>query len=63
MEETKLVVNVTEAAKMCSVSRPTMYEILNRNDCKADFRLGTRRLVSVSALQNWIDKQVQEANP
>lgn len=60
MESEKLAVNVSEAAKMLSVSRPTMYEILNREDCRADFKLGSRRLVSVEALREWIAKQTMQ---
>lgn len=61
MENMKLAVNVSEAAEMLSVSRPTMYEILNRSDFNGDFRVGTKRLISVSALQEWIDRQIQTA--
>ena len=57
----RLAVSVAEAANMLSVSRPTMYEILNRSDCHADFKIGNRRLVSVSALAEWIDKQTEQA--
>lgn len=55
-----LAVSVSEAAAMLGVSRPTMYEILNRSDCNADFKLGQRRLVSVSALESWIAAQIAE---
>lgn len=58
--EHKIAVSVSEAAEMLGVSRPTMYEILNRADCKADFKLGSRRLVSVSALKDWIDRQIEQ---
>lgn len=58
-ERTKLVVSVSEAADMMGVSRPTMYKILNRSDCCADFKLGNRRLVSVDALRAWVAKQTE----
>ena len=58
----KLAVNVSEAAEMLSVSRPVMYEILNRADFNGAFRVGSKRLVSVAALQRWVDKQVAEAS-
>lgn len=56
----KIAVSVTEAAELLGVSRPAMYEILNRADCNADFKLGARRMVSVKALQEWVDKQVED---
>ena len=58
----KLAVNVSEDAEMLSVSRPVMYEILNRADFNGAFRVGSKRLVSVAALQRWVDKQVAEAS-
>ena len=57
----KLAVNVSEAAEMLSVSRPTMYQILDRDDFNGAFRIGSKRLVSVAALQTWIDRQIKEA--
>lgn len=60
MENTKLAVDISTAAKMLSVSRPTMYQILNRSDFTGSFRIGTKHLVSVAALQAWIAKQTEE---
>ena len=57
----RLSVNVSEAAALLSVSRPTMYEILNREDFTADFRIGSKHLISVKGLQEWIDKQTEQA--
>lgn len=57
--QNRLAVNVSEAAQMLGVSRPTMYEILNREDFKGDFRVGSKRLISVQALQDWIDRQTR----
>ena len=58
----RLTVNVSEAAVLLSVSRPTMYEIINREDFTADFRIGSKHLISVKGLQEWIEKQTQAAN-
>ena len=55
----RLTVSVAEAAKLLSISRPTMYEILNRADCNVDFKVGNRRLVNVAALKEWVEKQTQ----
>ena len=57
MEKQKLAVNVSEAAAMLSVSRPTMYQILARDDFTGSFRVGNKHLISVAALQDWIAKQ------
>ena len=57
----RLTVSVAEAARLLSVSRPTMYEILNRADCNADFKVGNRRLVNVVALKEWVERQTREA--
>ncbi len=59
METTKLAVSVSEAAAMLSISRPTMYAILNRADFKGSFYVGSKHLVSVSALADWVDRQVE----
>ncbi len=53
----KIAVNVSEAAELISVSRPTMYEILNRSDFTGTFRVGSKRLISVEALREWVEKQ------
>lgn len=53
----RLTVNVSEAAALLSVSRPVMYQILNREDFTADFRIGSKHLISVKGLEEWIDKQ------
>ncbi len=53
----RIAVSPTEAAALLGVSRPTVYQILNRDDCRAAFKVGTRTLVSVSALREWVDAQ------
>lgn len=51
-----LAVGTTEAARLLGVSRPTLYQLLNRADFPS-FRVGGRVLISVSGLQAWIDRQ------
>ena len=51
-----LAVGTTEAARLLGVSRPTLYQLLNRADFPS-FRVGGRGLISVSGLQAWIDRQ------
>lgn len=56
----KLAVTVTEMADMLSISRPFAYQILNREDFRGSFRIGSKRLVSVDALREWIKNQTEE---
>lgn len=56
----KLAVTVTEMADMLSISRPFAYQILNREDFNGSFRVGSKRLVSVDALREWIANQTKE---
>lgn len=51
-----LAVGTTEAARLLGVSRPTLYQLLNRQDFPS-FRVGNRVLISVAGLQAWIDQQ------
>lgn len=52
----RLALNVTEAAECLGISRPTMYELLRREDFPS-FRIGTRQLVSRDGLAEWVRKQ------
>lgn len=54
-----LAVGATEAARLLGVSRPTLYQLLNRQDFPS-FRVGSRVLISVAGLQEWIDRQTKE---
>lgn len=56
----KIALDVSEAASILGVSRPTMYQILNREDVHLDFYIGTRRKVSRKALQEWVEQQVEQ---
>ena len=55
----KLALDICEAAALIGVSRPTMYQILNRADVHIDFYVGTRRKVSRKALQEWIEQETK----
>ena len=55
----RLTVNVSEAAALLSVSRPVMYQIMNREDFTADFRVGSKHLISVKGLEAWIERQTK----
>lgn len=52
--ETKLALSVPEAAKMLGISKATAWEAVWRGEIPS-FKIGARRLVSVSALQKWVD--------
>ena len=57
MQNNKLAVSVAEMAEMLSISRPTAYEIIRRDDFSGAFKVGSRTLVSVASIQKWIDQQ------
>lgn len=61
MQQNKLAVSVAEMAEMLSISRPTAYEIIRRDDFSGAFKVGSRTLVSVAAIEAWIAKQTEEA--
>ena len=54
-----LAVGTTDAARLLGISRPTLYQLLNRADFPS-FRVGSRVLISVAGLQEWIDRQTKE---
>ena len=55
----KLALDVSEAAALLGVSRPTMYQILNRADFTADFYIGARRKISREGLEAWVQMQTK----
>ncbi len=53
----KIALDVSEAAALLGISKPTMYQIMNRSDFRADFYIGTRRKVSREGLIEWVQAQ------
>lgn len=53
-----LAVGTDTAARLLDISRPTLYTLLNQADFPS-FRVGSRVLVSVSGLREWIDRQTK----
>ena len=51
-----LAVSAEEAARLIGVSRPTVYQLMSREDFPA-FKVGARTLISVEGLRRWIAKQ------
>lgn len=49
-------VSTAEAARLLGVSRPTIYQLINRADFPA-FKVGARTLISVSGLERWVEAQ------
>lgn len=56
----KLALDVSEAAALLGVSRPTMYQIMNRADFHAAFHIGSRRKISREGLIEWVKAQTNE---
>ena len=54
-----LAVSAPEAARLLGVSKPTVYQLMNRADFPA-FKIGTRTLISVEGLREWTRKQVNQ---
>ena len=49
-----LAVSTAEAARLVGVSRPTIYQLINRADFPA-FKVGSRTLISVAGLARWVE--------
>ena len=58
----ELTLSIAEAARALGVSRPTMYQIINRKDFPA-FRLGGRVLISRELLAEWVKRQAEKEEP
>ena len=54
--EKNVTLNVSQAAELLGVSRPTMRCLVNRGDFPA-FKIGSRWLISRSALEEWAAEQ------
>ena len=58
----KLTYSVTEAAEALGVSRPTMYELIHREEFPS-LKVGNRVLISRRRLVEWVDQQVGKERP
>lgn len=54
----RVALSVTEAAALLGVSRPTVYQLMNRADFPS-FRIGARRLISRAGLERWVQEQAE----
>ena len=55
----RLTYSPSEAAEVLGVSRPIVYTLLRRADFPA-FKVGTRTLISVDGLKEWVKKQTKD---
>ena len=50
-----IAVSPNEAARLCSIGRTTLYAALSSGDLKST-KIGTRRLITLSALRDWLKR-------
>ena len=55
----RILVNVSEVAAMLCVSRPTVYQLMRREDFPAAVKIGSRRLIHLAKLEEWAAKQTE----
>lgn len=53
-----LVVSAAETAQLLGVSRPKVYELMQRADFPS-FKCGNRTLISVEGLREWVRAQAE----
>lgn len=54
------VISVPEAATMLGVSRPTMYDLTEREDFNALVRIGKRKLILMHRFTDWLNSQADK---
>ena len=50
-----LAVSPNEAARLCSIERTTLYAALSSGELKS-VKIGTRRLIMIEALRDWLKR-------
>ena len=50
-----IAVSPNEAARLCSIGRTTLYAALSSGDLKS-IKIGTRRLITLEALRDWLKR-------
>jgi len=53
-----LAVSPNEAARLCSIGRTTLYAALSAGELKS-VKIGTRRLITIDALRDWLKMNEQ----
>lgn len=56
-----LAVSPNEAARLCSIGRTTLYAALSAGDLKST-KIGTRRLITIDALRDWLKENEQKTS-
>ena len=55
-----LAVSPNEAARLCSIGRTTLYAALSSGELKS-VKIGTRRLITLEALRDWLKRNESPA--
>lgn len=50
-----IAVSPNEAARLCSIGRTTLYAALSSGELKS-IKIGTRRLITLEALRDWLKR-------
>ena len=50
-----IAVSPNEAARLCSIGRTTLYAALSSGDLRS-VKIGTRRLITMEALRDWLKR-------
>lgn len=53
-----LSIGTEDAARLLGISRPSLYQLLNRSDFPS-FRVGGRVLIAVEELRQWVSQQAK----
>ena len=55
-----IAVSPTEAARLCSIGRTTLYAALSAGELKS-IKIGTRRLITIDAIRDWLRQNEQNS--
>lgn len=55
-----LAVSPNEAARLCGIGRTTLYAALSSGELKS-IKIGTRRLITMDALRDWLKRNETQA--
>ena len=50
-----LAVSPNEAARLCSIGRTSLYAAIAKGELRS-LKIGTRRLITIDALRNWLHR-------
>lgn len=57
MELEKKLLTVTETAEICNLSRPSIYELINKGELPV-IKFGRKTLIPANAIDAWIDRLI-----